>query len=105
MSLAAIAEPSTLAILVGPPLLLVATRLAKVRGHAVIALLQDSTPVTLILAWFGLAVALALHAWPVAAIAACLSAYHVLVLGRLASQEPGKCLPVCRAIRGMFVVV
>ena len=87
MSLAAIAEPSTLAILVGPPLLLVATRLAKVRGHAVIALLQDSTPVTLILAWFGLAVALAVRAWPVAAIAAGLSAYHVLVLGRLATRK------------------
>ncbi len=87
MSVAAIVEPSTLVLLVGPPFLLVATRVARVRAHALIALLQDSTPVTLILAWIGLAVALAVHAWAVAAIAAGLSAYHVLVLYRLARRK------------------
>ena len=87
MSLAAIVEPSTLVLLVGPPFLVVATRVARVRAHALIALLQDSTPVTLILAWIGLAVALAVHAGPVAAIAAGLSAYHVLVLCRLATRK------------------
>jgi hypothetical protein len=71
-------------VLVGLPAIAVGSRVAKVRVTAAAALLQDATPIVLVLAWIGLTLAIVRGDWWIAGVAAALAAYHVVAIWRLA---------------------
>jgi endonuclease/exonuclease/phosphatase (EEP) superfamily protein YafD len=52
-----------------------------------VALLQDATPLVLVLAWVGLVGAVLARSWPLAAFAAALCAYHVVLVARLLARR------------------
>ena len=86
-SIASITEPTLLGLLIGLPALAVATRLARVRAGRAVALLQDATPLVLVLAWVGLLISLLQGAWLAAAIAAVLAVYHLWLVYRLVRRR------------------
>ncbi len=70
-------------VLVGIPAVAIITRVLRLKATTVVAVLQDATPVLLILAWVGLAMATIRASWVVAAVAALLCAYHLVLIARL----------------------
>ena len=87
MSVAAVAEPGVFALLIGLPAVVVVTRLLGLRRFQIFAIVQDTTPVVLLLAWVGLVVAAIARAWPLVAVAGVLAAYHVALVTRLAARN------------------
>ena len=87
MSVASITEPTLRGVLIGLPALAVATRLARIKAGRAVALLQDATPLVLVLAWVGLLISLLQGAWLTAALAAVLAVYHLGLVYRLARRR------------------
>ena len=87
MSVFSITEPTLLGVLIGLPALAVATRLARIKAGRAVALLQDATPLVLVLAWVGLLISLLQGAWLTAALAAVLAVYHLGLVYRLARRR------------------
>ena len=87
VSLAALAGQGGLTLLIGLPAAAVASRLGRVRSWAPVAVLQDATPLVLVLAWVGLVLAVLGRSWLLASAAAVLCVYHVVLVARLLARR------------------
>ena len=87
MSVASVAEPGVFALVIGLPAAVVASRLLRLRRFPIFAIVQDTTPVVLVLAWVGLVVAALARVWPLVVVAGALVVYHVVLVTRLAVRN------------------
>ncbi len=76
-----------LVALIGIPGVLIATRLLGFRRSTVVAVLQDATPLVLVLSWIAAVVAVIFGYYWIAGFGLCLGLYHVVVLHRSVSAD------------------
>ena len=75
-------------LLVGLPVVITASSVLRIRRTRVLALMQDSSPVVLVLAWIALVIAIGTGAWILAAFSGTVAMYHAYILMALVRSRP-----------------